>query len=152
MPQVCSAPICTTKTWRFPSLLSGRSDLQSRKDIHHFLVLTLQCSPSLGQPQDTAKATTWKDCHFTRVASHHSFHSKSKVPNWQQGSISRSGSKAALPTLPRVRSQTSTFSETEDAGFFQNCNINKLLLEQQELKTPNFLQTWVWLFVSCSLP
>lgn len=125
MPQVCSAPICTTKTWGFPSLLSRRSDLQSRKDIHHFLVLTLQCSPSLGQPQDTAKATTWKDLHFTGVASRHSFHSKSKVPNWQQGSISKSASKAALPTLPRVRSRTSTFLETE------GCQILSLLQYKQ---------------------
>lgn len=118
MPQVCSAPICTTKTWGFPSLLSGRAYLQSREDIHHFLV---QCSPSLGPPQDTAKATPWKDLQFAGVASHHSSHSKSNMPNWQQGSIS----KAALPTLPRVRSWTSVFSETE------GCQILSLLQYKQ---------------------
>lgn len=121
MPQVCSAPICTTKTWGFPSFLSGRSDLQCREDIHHFPVLTLQCSPRLGQPQDTAKASTWKDLQFAGVASCHSFHSRSNLPNWQQGSIS----KTALPTLPRVRSWTSMFLEAE------RCQILTLLQYKQ---------------------
>lgn len=81
----------------------------------------LQCSPRLGQPQDTAQATTWKDLQFAGVASHHSSHSKSNMPNWLQGSIS----KAALPALPRVRSWTSMFLETE------GCQILWLLQYKQ---------------------
>lgn len=48
-------------------------------------------------------------------------HHKTNLPNWQQGSIS----KAALPTLPRVRSWTSMFLETE------RCQILSLLQYKQ---------------------
>lgn len=88
-----------------------------------------------GQPQDNAKATTWKDLQFAGVAFCHSFHSKSNVPKWQQGSIS----KAALPALPRVRSWTSVFLETE------RCHILWLLQYKQaaswakRIKTTKFL-------------
>lgn len=132
MPQVCSAPICTTKTWGFPSLLSRRSDLQSRKDIHHFLVLTLQCSPSLGQPQDTAKATTWKDLHFTGVASSTA---KAKCQTDNKEAFQKVLLKLPFQPCPELGHEHQRFWKQKDARFFHYCNINKLLLEQQELDT-----------------
>lgn len=148
MPQVCSAPICTTKTWGFPSLLSGRTDLQSREHIHHFPVLTLQCSPRLGQPQDTAKAATWKDLEFAGVASCHS----STTKPTRQTDNKEAFQKLPFQPCPELGHEHQCFWKQNDARFFHYCNINKLLLEQQKLRMPNFLQTWVWLFVSCSLP
>lgn len=54
--------------------------------------------------------------------------------------------KLPFQPCPELGHKHQLFRKQKDAGFFHYCNINKLLLEQQELKTPNFLQTWVWFF------
>lgn len=59
--------------------------------------------------------------------------------------------KLPFQTCPELGHEHQRFWKQKDARFFHHCNRNKLLLEQQELKTPSFLQIWVWLFVSCSL-
>lgn len=60
--------------------------------------------------------------------------------------------KLPFQPCPELGHEHQCFWKQKDVRFLHFCNINKLLLEQQELETPNFLQTWVCLFVSSSPP
>lgn len=116
---------------RHPSLLCANLSVQSQ----------------LGTTTEHCRGSMWKDLQFAAVASHHSFHSKSSMPNWQQGSITRSISKAVLPTLPRVRSLTSMFSETARCQIPSVLQYKQAASQATELRTHSSLQTWVCLFV-----
>lgn len=104
----------------FPPFQKVRFTVQERHP-------SLPCADPAVQSQLGTTTGHGKGNHMERSSLYWSsiFHSKSKVPNWQQGSISRSASKAALPTLPRVRSRTSTFLEIE------GCQILSLLQYKQ---------------------
>lgn len=132
------------KTWGFPSLLSKRSDLQSREDIHHFLVLTLQCkdNPRTLQRQPHGKI-------FSLLEQHSATPSTAKATCQTDKEAFQ---KLPFLPCPELGHEHQCFWKQKDARFFHYCNINKLLLEQNKLNMPNFLQIWVWLFVSRSLP
>lgn len=103
----------------------------------------------LGTSTESCKGSMWNDLQFAGVASCHSFHSKSNMPNWQHGRIIRSVSRAVLPALPRVRSLTSMVLETEECQILSVLQYKQTSSQATELKTHCFQ---VCLFIILLLP